>query len=291
MARALGAAARTLGNAGVEDPRRDAQVLIGHALGVDRAVVVGHPERAMSDHEVRAFEALVAGRSRRIPVAVLVGSREFWSLSFRVTADTLVPRPDSETVVSAVLDRVDRRLVRRVLDLGTGTGCLLLALLRELPEAFGVGVDRSPAAAAVAALNATNLGLAGRARFVVGDWHSGLRGPFDVVVANPPYIATVAIADLVPDVARHEPRIALDGGPDGLGAYRAILPGLGRLLAPSGLAVLEVGQGQASAVAALAGADLSLVGGDRDLAGMQRCIVLKPVESLKKGLGKVAEVH
>jgi release factor glutamine methyltransferase len=208
-------------------------------------------------------------------VSRLVGEREFWSLPFAVTPATLDPRPDSETLVEAALARTaDRAAPVRLLDLGTGSGCLLLALLHELRAAWGVGTDRSAAAVAAARANAVRLGLADRARFVVADWAAPLAGRFDIVLANPPYIERGAIAGLAPEVARHDPVLALDGGPDGLDAYRAILAGLEALVAPRGRAYLEIGDGQAGAVSALleaAGfADLELA---HDLAGRARCLV------------------
>jgi release factor glutamine methyltransferase len=185
-------------------------------------------------------------------VARLTGVREFWSLPFRVTPDTLEPRPDSETVVEAALAALDAAGVPRqrplgLLDLGTGTGCLLLALLRELPAAWGLGVDISPGACAAAAANARSLGLARRARFRPGDWGRGLDGGFDLVVANPPYVSDGEIATLQPEVALHEPRSALAGGPDGLAGHRALAPHVARLLGDGGVAVVEFGAGPGSA--------------------------------------------
>jgi release factor glutamine methyltransferase len=209
-------------------------------------------------------------------MAHILGRREFWSLDFAVTSDTLTPRPDSETLVAAVLDIVagrDRPL--GILDLGTGTGCLLLALLHELPNATGVGVDRSAAALAVALGNAQALGLAPRVQFHEGDWGEGLTGRFDVVISNPPYIVSADVPNLSPEV-RHEPRLALDGGADGLDAYRALAPHVGRLLEPAGVAVLEIGEGQAPAVEEiLRTAGLKPVDRRRDLAGIERCIVAR----------------
>lgn len=281
---AVTAAQRRLAEAGVTEPRLDAQVLLGHVLGCGREGVVAHPERWLDAAERGRFEALVAGRAARRPVAQLVGEREFWSLPFEVTPDTLTPRPDSETVVAAVLARLPDRGARlRILDLGTGTGCLLLALLSELPGAEGTGVDRSPAALAVARRNADRLGLGARSRLLQGSWGEALAGPFDVVVANPPYVPDGVIEALEPEVARFEPRGALAGGADGLDAYRAILPDLPRLLADSGFAVLEVGDGQADAVAAIARASrLGVAETHLDLAGKARCVVLVPWSTRKK---------
>ena len=213
----------------------------------------------------------------REPLAYILGSREFWSLPIRVTADTLVPRPETETLVEAALAWVEERRVgeaeTRILDLGTGSGCLLLAMLSELPRAWGMGVDLSASALAVARDNADTLELAHRACFAVGDWGSALGGEFDLVITNPPYIVDAELPALAPEIVRFEPRLALAGGADGLAAYREIAPQLRRLLAPGGAAFLEVGAGQAPPVAAMLTAN-GLQGVDikTDLAGVGRCL-------------------
>nr|WP_309139476.1 peptide chain release factor N(5)-glutamine methyltransferase [Siccirubricoccus sp. G192] len=189
---------------------------------------------------------------------------------------TLIPRPDSETLVEAALELFpDRARVRRVLDLGTGTGCLLLAALSEFPAATGLGVDRVPAAAALARENAARLGLGARARFLVADWTAPIAGRFDLVLSNPPYIESGAIPGLMPDVARHEPGSALDGGADGLAAYRVIIAALPGLLALGGRAVLELGQGQRASVEAMArAAGLAVPGCRHDLGGVERALLI-----------------
>lgn len=218
---------------------------------------------------------MVRRREAREPVARILGRRGFWTLDLQVTPDTLDPRPDSETVVEAVLARTpDRSAPLRILDLGTGSGCLLLALLSELPKASGLGIDRSPGAAAAARANARRNGLDARARFAVGDWTSALAGPFDIVVSNPPYIERGAIPGLMPEVREYDPVAALDGGLDGLEAYRAILAGLPRLLASGALVAFELGQGQDGPVGNLmraAGLESPVVA--PDLAGIGRCII------------------
>jgi release factor glutamine methyltransferase len=286
---AFSAAARRLARAGIAGARLDARVLVGHALGTGGAVVPGRPRRGLTADERRRLAALVARRARREPLAHVVGGREFWSLPFAVTKDVLVPRPDSETVVEAALGWVGDRDARlTVLDLGTGSGCLVLALLSELPRAFGVGVDISAAALEVARGNARALGLEGRVRFVRGDWGAGLRGPFQVIVANPPYIADGDLDALEPEVSAFEPRLALAGGADGLDGHRAVAPWLAGLLAPKGAVFLEIGAGQGPAVAAiLRRHGMQHVETPCDLAGIPRCLVAIPKtrrKDRKKGL-------
>lgn len=229
-----------------------------------------------------ALAGFVARRLKREPVFRIIGRREFWGLELQVTPAVLDPRADTETVVSAALaamrGRADERL--RVLDLGTGSGAILCAVLHELKDATGWGVDRSPAACGVARANLAALGLAGRATIVEGDWAAALAERFDLVVSNPPYIETAALAGLDPEVREHDPVLALDGGADGLDAYRAIASSLPRLLAPGGRVVLEVGSTQARAVAALL-TDRGLVVSSivRDLGGHQRAVVAGPAEA------------
>lgn len=286
---AFSAAARRLARAGIAGARLDARVLVGHALGAAAAAVPGCPRRGLTADERRRLAALVARRARREPLAHVVGSREFWSLPFAVTKDVLVPRPDSETVVEAALGRVRERDARlNVLDLGTGSGCLVLALLSELPRARGVGVDISAAALGVARANARALGLEGRARFVRGNWGAGLSGPFQVIVANPPYIPDGDVSALEPEVSAFEPRLALAGGADGLDGYRAVAPWLAGLVAPGGAVFLEIGAGQGPAVAEIVRRNgLQHVEIKRDLAGIPRCLVAVPRtrrNGRKKGL-------
>jgi release factor glutamine methyltransferase len=274
VARCIDAAAARLKEAGIDNPRRETRLLLAHAMGVDQAALVGYPERAVADGD--AFFALVERRANGVPMAHILGRREFWSLDFRVTPDTLDPRADSETVVAAALAAVgDRRgEALSVLDLGTGTGCLLLAALSELPQARGTGVDISPAAAMVARGNACALGLEMRAQFFVGDWAAALSGGFDLVLANPPYVARGDIAGLQAEVARYEPRAALDGGEDGLDAYRRIARDMPRLLRLGGISVVEVGYGQWKDVAALFRAEgLGIAAPAADLSGVARCLI------------------
>ncbi len=277
VAGALDEARRRLRAAGIEDAGREARLLLGHVAGLDAAAIIGHPERHLAPEAMRAMAEAVSDRARRRPMAQVTGSREFWSLPFRVTPATLDPRPDSETVVGAVLDHVgDRRAPRTVLDLGTGSGCLLLALLSELPNATGLGIDISAEAIAVAGANAVTLGLGQRANFTVADWDRALSGQFEIVVCNPPYIPSGEIDSLAPEISRHEPRRALDGGRDGLDAYRALAPSLTRRLAGGGFAAIEIGAGQRSMVEPIfADAGLATTECVADLAGISRCLIVR----------------
>lgn len=274
IAGALNDARRVLAAAGVPNPRLEARVLVSHALDIGMETVMGHPERRVPCGRKADLNAVVNRRARREPMAYIIGSHEFWSLPFRVTPDTLVPRPDTETLVEAALDWIGKRRTGiRILDLGTGSGCLLLALLSELTEAWGVGVDASLGALRVARRNAADLGLARHAGFIQSDWASAVEGPFDIVVSNPPYIADADFADLAPEVVQFEPRSALSGGADGLAAYGAMIPQLGRLLAPGGAAFLEIGAGAGSDVTQLVRSqgfqDVEI---KDDLAGISRCV-------------------
>jgi release factor glutamine methyltransferase len=280
---ALAAATVRLAASGVEAPQREARLLLAHAAGLAPTLLIGWPERRVEADALRRFEALVGRRLAREPVARILGRREFWSLDFAVTADTLDPRPDTETLVEAVLSHLpDRHAPWRIADLGTGTGCILLALLSELPEARGVGIDRSIDAAKVARDNAIALGLSRRAGFAAGDWAEALAGHFDIVVSNPPYIATPELAGLMPEVVLYDPLVALNGGADGLDAYRRLVPDCARLLGDGGLAAFETGAGQASAVAALCRtAGLSPLEIRVDLANIERVVLARNVAPAK----------
>jgi release factor glutamine methyltransferase len=279
----LGAAAaeatHRLAEAGIDTARLDARVLSAYVLGVDPSAVFSHPETSLSDEQLRCLDALIARREAREPVAHLIGEREFWSLALKVTRDTLVPRPETETLVEVVLDRIpERNRPLRILDLGTGSGCVLLALLSELSEATGIGIDASEAALAVASDNARRLGLDGRAEFSFGHWGDGLNrdhaGAFHFIVSNPPYIATGTIGGLMPEVARFDPRIALDGGADGLESCREMVPGIPSLLAADGVLAVEIGDGQDRAVSDLfSNNGLQVIEVKEDLSGIGRCVV------------------
>jgi len=266
-------AAAALAAAGIENAAWEARLLLAHATGSDAAALLRDRNRRV---DAPGFDALVAARAARTPLAFLLGHQPFWSLDLRVSPDTLIPRADSEALIEATLAAFpDPATVRRVLDLGTGTGCLLLAALTEFPNAWGVGVDLSAAAAALARGNAGRLGLVARSAFMCGDWASALHGRFDLVLCNPPYVTTGELAELMPEVALHEPARALDGGPDGLDAYRRVVPTLATLLGPGGRGVIELGAGQQQAVCRLArAAGLEVLATANDLGGVTRALVL-----------------
>jgi release factor glutamine methyltransferase len=273
---ALRAAAASLAAAGIDESRREARILLAHALGTDQAGLLRRGAGILAPDEATCFGQLIARRTARVPAAILLGHREFWSLDFLVTPDTLIPRPDSELIIEIAAAVHADHPVRHILDLGTGTGCLLLAALTECAGAWGLGVDLSPPAAALARRNAERLGLADRAAIMVGSWAEAITGRFDLLLCNPPYIPAADIAGLMPEVALHEPPLALAGGVDGLDPYRLLFPALHRQLAPGGTAVFEFGLGQAKALLDIARhAGLRVRGVRVDLAGHDRVMILR----------------
>jgi release factor glutamine methyltransferase len=270
---ALAAGVAVLAKAGVENPRQDARLLLAMALGVEPAVVLGYPERRLPADAAARYEDYLRRRAKREPLSRIRGTREFWSLEFALGPGSLDPRPDSEILVRALLDKAEPRRPLRILDLGTGSGCLLLSLLWELPKASGLGIDCSAQALETAVSNAQGLGLADRARFQQGDWAAGLSGPWDLIVANPPYIPSAELERLEPEVRCYDPRAALDGGSDGLQAYREIVASLPGLLAPGGYFALEIGCDQEAEVTRLLRqgglADFECL---RDIGGRPRCL-------------------
>jgi len=272
----LGALTREFSAAGLESPEREARALIRATLGLSDLDLIARAEQAVAPEDAARLSALAIRRAAGEPLARLTGRREFWSLDFALAPETLVPRPETETLVETVLALFpDRAAPLRILDLGTGTGAILAALLSEFPKACGIGVDRAEGAARQARDNLAQLGLAGRSHIIVGDWGNAISAVFDLVVSNPPYIPSTDIAALDADVRIHDPHLALDGGTDGLDAYRAIAAALPRLVARGGRAVLELGIGQEAQVAELlAGCGLPADGPARhDLAGIARAIV------------------
>jgi release factor glutamine methyltransferase len=265
--------------AGIDSAALDARLLAGAVLHLDLTGLIAQGPHQLTMDDAARLEAFAQRRLAGEPVARILGTKEFWGLPLKLSADTLVPRPDTETVVEAVLEilRAEGRTQTplRIADLGTGSGAILLALLTELPDALGIGTDLSAVALDTAKANARDLGLASRADFIVSDYAVGLSDPFDVIVSNPPYIRSNEIAALAPEVRGHDPHLALDGGHDGLEAYRRIAPQAAMLLSPRGLLVLEVGQDQDDDVARLVtAAGLTVTGPARtDLAGTGRAVV------------------
>lgn len=271
-------AAARMRDANIESAETDARLLLCRVAGLDAAKLISL-ERDDAPGSVAAnFSMLVERRVSGEPVSRILGEKEFWSLRFALGKDTLVPRPETETVVEAVLAEIqDQNAALRILDLGTGTGAILAALLSELPRANGIAVDKSEAALLVARENLRDLSLGARVSYVCGNWAGALRGTFDWIVSNPPYIASEEMALLSPEVRDHDPRLALEAGTDGLDAYRLIIGDLPVHLGKYGKAVLELGQGQEAAVAALVQAtgNLEAVGPARkDLAGIPRALVI-----------------
>ena len=278
MSRTVETLLRDAGNrlkaAGIPSPRADARILIQAALDRPAEALIRDPEETVPIPAADRFIALVERRAGREPVSRILGEREFWSLGFSLVPDTLDPRPDSEAVVEAALAwSVVRSEPFRVLDLGTGTGCLLLSVLSELPEATGVGTDIAEAAVAAAARNAARLGLSRRASFRRSDWDADVDGQFELILSNPPYIPSSEIGGLEPEVSLWEPRAALDGGADGLDAYRRLAPAIARRLAPGGAAFLEVGEGQEKPVETIMATErLVRFVCKADLSGTVRCL-------------------
>jgi release factor glutamine methyltransferase len=260
----------------LDSPELDARLLVGHALGLDHTGLTIESGRSLGGNAAHALAALATRRLEREPVARILGVKEFWGLPLRLNDATLVPRPESETVIEAALAVIDsagpRNRALRIADLGTGSGALLIALLTELPNAVGIGTDVSSKALAAARGNAGRLGIAARTEFAICDFGAALTGSFDLVVSNPPYIASADIDTLSPEV-RHDPRPALDGGADGLDCYRTIAGQAPGLLKPNGDLVVELGIGQEPAVATLfRAAGLAPLPARPDLSGIPRAL-------------------
>jgi release factor glutamine methyltransferase len=252
LVKAWTAAREVLKAAGIDQPAIDARLMLEYAAGVTRTEIVTDPYRELTDQQASEFDALIARRARREPVSHIVGRKGFWKIMLSVTPDVLTPRADTETVVELVLRDFPEHMSFSVLDLGVGSGAMLLAILADRSAAKGMGIDVSEEALAVARENAANLGMESRVALLRGDWTFGLGdASFDLVVSNPPYIATDEIDTLDPEVKDHEPRMALDGGADGLDAYRFLAPEILRVLKPGGRFAVEIGHTQGEAVAAL----------------------------------------
>lgn len=276
-------AVRTLQAAKIPSASLDVRLLLQHVLKLQSHSLLLDETHVLTRAQEQEFLALVEQRAARKPMAHLLGRREFWSLDFSVTDATLDPRADSETLIEAALQSgKSRSAPLRILDMGTGTGCLILALLSEFPAANGVAVDISEAALAVALANAEALSLKNRVEFIKSDWNHNVSGVFDIVISNPPYIATDDIATLAPEVANYEPKLALDGGADGLDCYRVIISQLPQLLAKDGIAVLEMGFGQEEAIRKLVEEQPLMVASVRqDLGAVARAITIKHKEAAR----------
>jgi release factor glutamine methyltransferase len=277
--------ARDFREHGIDTPELDARLLVGHALGLDHAALAAQSGRALTQAETDVVAALGRRRRTHEPVARIIGEKEFWGLTLRLGAETLVPRPETETVVEAALEALGREgRPLRIADLGTGTGALLLALLSELPAAHGVGTDTSLPALRCAQSNAAALGRTARAAFVASDYGTALAGSFDLVVSNPPYVRHGDIATLAPEVRRFDPPRALDGGADGLDGYRAIAADARRMISPSGILVVELGAGQRVPVTTLfEAAGLVVVTARTDLSGTPRALVVRALPGTAPG--------
>jgi release factor glutamine methyltransferase len=270
--------ARRLRDRGIDTPDLDARILVGHALGLDHTALVLAGKRRLEAAEIARIDTLAARRLGREPVARITGTKEFWGLPLKITPDVLVPRPETETIVAQALAAVDRTGARsralRIADLGVGSGAILISLLSELPNACAIGTDRDPAALALARENARRFGVARRAAFVACDFGAAVAPGCDLVATNPPYIRTDEIAALEPDVREFDPLGAIDGGPDGLAAYRVIAVHARHILTPGAHLIAEIGKGQGDAVAALfANAGFGGITIVPDLAGISRAVV------------------
>ncbi|MDM7955496.1 peptide chain release factor N(5)-glutamine methyltransferase [Blastomonas sp.] len=274
IADALRDAAQTLAGAS-DTPRLDAELLMAECLGIDRSALL---LSRMRDEAPHSFAALLARRQAHEPVAYIIGRQDFWTLTLKVTPAVLIPRSDSETLIEAAIDALADHPPQRILDLGTGSGALLLAALAQWPAAQGIGIDASPDALDIARTNATALGFDDRAHMLDGNWlkdgwHRGMPGPFDLILCNPPYVETDAA--LAEQVMQHEPHSALFAGADGLDDYRIFIPALPHLLAGDGIAILEIGASQRADVSALAAACGFEVTCRQDLAGHDRALMLR----------------
>jgi release factor glutamine methyltransferase len=275
--RARRALAAQLKAAQLDEAELDARILLGAALGLDLTGLIAQAARPLTEAEAARLAQHAQRRIAGEPVARILGVREFWGLPFRLSEATLVPRPDTETIVERALEMFRERKTSHppvIADIGTGSGAILLALLHEIPEAFGVGTDLSLTALNTAKANAAALGFAERAAFVACSYAAALRGPFDLIVSNPPYIPSGEIPKLSIEVREHDPHLALDGGNDGYDAYRALIPQAAERLAPGGALIVEAGQGQARDIETLMTA--AALTADRppkaDLAGILRAV-------------------
>lgn len=276
---ALNWGVETLKTASIESPLRDARILLAHALSKPQSFLIGYPESTIGPHELSIFEAYIGERLKYKPVSRILGTREFWSLNFIISKDTLDPRPDTETLIETVLKHSQKtKESLKILDLGTGSGCILISLLHELKNAYGIGADISQGALDVAQENGLQNGVNERIQWIQSSWYANLSGtpPFDIITSNPPYIPESHRSRLAPDVLLYDPETALFGGVDGLECYRLILEGAPKFLTPKGHLFLEIGQGQEKDIIDLgAHFGLECIEIVPDLGGINRCLMFK----------------
>jgi release factor glutamine methyltransferase len=266
--------------AGLDTPELDARLLVEAAMGMTQTDLLTKADQEITRAQETALEAMTLRRLQREPVSRILGTRAFWKADFKISPATLDPRADSETLIEAVLNNVDKKSPLTILDMGTGTGCLLLSLLQELPQATGTGIDISAEAIKTAQQNAEALDLVSRSKFMTINWREMTTTPFDIVISNPPYIALPEIAGLAPEVREYDPITALSGGADGLDCYRDIALLLPRLLKPEGMVFLEIGAMQAAAVKGIIGkTGLTVLQILTDLAGHDRCLVARCIRT------------
>ena len=282
LAETINWASGVLAQTGLENPQREARLLVGYGLGIPFEQTLCDQSQQLGEAECANVAALIRRRKDREPFAYITGTKEFWSLEFGVGMDSLIPRPESECIVESALDILcDSKTEARVLDLGTGSGCLLLSVMHERSHVSGVGVDCSHEAVRRARDNSCRLKMNERADFIVGNWGAPLACRFDLILCNPPYVRAEEIGDLMPDVSRFEPHLALDGGADGLSCFRKIGPYLSRLLTTHGMVCIEVGFGQVDSVIGIFRENgLALHGRRTDLAGVERCLVFTCLSSV-----------
>ena len=275
LAETISWASWVLAETGLENPHHEARLLVGHGLGIPIEQTLYDRSHQLSETECAKIAALVQRRKDHEPFAYITGIKEFWSLEFEVGTESLIPRPASECIVDTALSILrNTKIEAEILDLGTGSGCLLLSVMHERSYVNGIGVDCSYESIRRAVDNSRRLNIKERAKFVVGNWGTPLESRFDLILCNPPYVRTNEIDGLMPDVSDYEPRLALDGGSDGLSCFRKIGPQLCRLLMPGGMVCIEVGFGQASSVIEIFGeCGLGLCDRRMDIAGIERCLV------------------
>jgi release factor glutamine methyltransferase len=266
---------RELSLSKIENPQLEARILLAFASGVKQTRIIGYPEDKLDNSIISNLEKIMARRKTGEPIAYITGVKEFWSLDFNVTKETLIPRPDSETIVQSVLDTITNHMDHiSILDLGTGSGCLLLALLSELPKAIGVGIDISSRSCKIAKKNAKELGLNNRAKFYQGNWMEGIHDQFDIIVTNPPYVAEPDMEFLDREIRLFEPHLALSGGPDGVAAYRLIAKESITRLKTAGILVVEIGINQAQSIRDIFVQNgLKIIKTQRDFSNIDRCIL------------------